>query len=149
MSASDTQPQISGNDTTIKGAQATGNTVLASIGGNLNLVSEQDTDDYASKQWQAGGMVMFGFGGGGSVSASLGKADNHYASVTQTSGIGAGDGGYQIVVGGNTDLKGAVIASTADASKNVRAKYCRCTVLVLPKPNEQSKLCSSNGHAWK
>jgi hypothetical protein len=119
VSASDTLTLISGNDTTIKGAQATGNTVLASIGGNLNLASEQDTDDYASKQWQAGGMVKFGFGGGGSVNVSAGKTDNHYASVTQTSGIGAGDGGYQIVVGGNTDLKGAVIASTADASHNV------------------------------
>ncbi|MCU0999345.1 hemagglutinin repeat-containing protein, partial [Stenotrophomonas maltophilia] len=26
-----------------------------SIGGNLSIISEQDTDDYASKQTQAGG----------------------------------------------------------------------------------------------
>jgi len=40
-------------------------------------------------------------------------------SVTEVSGIGAGNGGYQIHVGGNTDLTGAVIASTAEASKNL------------------------------
>jgi hypothetical protein len=31
---------ISGNDTTLQGAQAKGNTVLASVGGNLNIASD-------------------------------------------------------------------------------------------------------------
>ena len=45
---------ISGKDTTLQGAQLSGDKVVASIGGNLSIISEQDTDDYASKQTQAG-----------------------------------------------------------------------------------------------
>ena len=119
VNASDTLTLISGGDTTIQGAQAKGNTVLANIGGDLNIASEQDTDDYASKQMQASGKVVVGMGASASGSYNQSKADSHYASVTEVSGIGAGDGGFEIHVNGNTDLKGGVIASTADASKNV------------------------------
>jgi len=105
------------NNTTIIGAQATGNSVLAAIGGNLTLASEQDTDDYASKQWQVGG--TFVYGAGGSLSASQSNINSHYASVNDISGIGAGSGGFQIVVNGNTDLNGAVITSRADPSLNL------------------------------
>ncbi|WP_201313832.1 hemagglutinin repeat-containing protein [Dyella sp. EPa41] len=110
---------VSGGDTTIQGAQAKGNTVLADIGGNLNIRSEQDTDDYASKQQQVSGKVVVGVGASGSGSYNQSKVDSHYAGVTTVSGIGAGDGGYHIHVNGNTDLKGGVIASAADASKNL------------------------------
>ncbi len=119
IDAKDTLTLISGNDTNIIGAQAKGNTVLANIGGNLNIASQQDTDDYASKQWQAAGKVVIGYSSGGSASYSQGKIDSHYASVNEVSGIGAGSGGYQLNVGGNTDLKGAVIASAADPSRNL------------------------------
>jgi len=119
VTAANTLSLVAGNNATIQGAQATGNTVLANIGNNLTIASEQDTNDYASKQWQAGGEVMFGAGGGGSFSYNQSKTNSNYASVTQVSGIGAGSGGFQISVGGNTDLKGGVIASTADASKNL------------------------------
>lgn len=119
VTANNTLSLLSGNDTTIQGAQATGKTVLADIGHNLNVISEQDTNDYASKQWQAGGTVMFGMGGGGSFSYNQSNMKSNYASVTQMSGIGAGSGGFDIHVGGNTDLKGAVIASSASADKNI------------------------------
>ena len=66
VSASETLTLVSGNDTTIKVAQATGNTVITDIGHDLLLQSEQDTDDYASKQWQAGGETVIGMGGGDS-----------------------------------------------------------------------------------
>lgn len=54
-------------------------------------------------------------GAGAAVSGgvSQGKLHNDYASVHEQSGIRAGDGGFQIKVAGNTDLKGAVISSTA------------------------------------
>ncbi|MFC5742468.1 hemagglutinin repeat-containing protein [Dyella tabacisoli] len=119
IDAKDTLSIISGNDTTIQGAQAKGNTVLANIGGNLNLASEQDTNDYASQQWQAGAKVVIGYGGSASASYNQSKVTSNYKSVTDVSGISAGSGGYDIRVGGNTDLKGAVIASTADAAKNI------------------------------
>ncbi|MDG2537753.1 hemagglutinin repeat-containing protein [Dyella jiangningensis] len=119
IEAKDTLSLASGGDTTIKGAQAKGNTVLANIGGNLNIASEQDTDDYASKQQRAGGKIVVGAGVSGSASYSQSKVDSHYASVNDVSGIGAGSGGFNIHVNGNTDLKGGVIASTADPSKNL------------------------------
>jgi len=51
---------ISGKDTTLQGAQLSGDKVVASIGGNLSIISEQDTDDYASKQSQADGTFLCG-----------------------------------------------------------------------------------------
>lgn len=119
VNAADTLSLVAGNDATIQGAQAKGSTVLADVGHNLNVISEQDTNDYASTQWQAAGQVVIGVGSSASGSFSLSQMDSHYKSVTQMSGIGAGGGGFDIHVGGNTDLKGAVIASTADPSKNL------------------------------
>ncbi|MCX8600765.1 MULTISPECIES: VENN motif pre-toxin domain-containing protein [unclassified Gilliamella] len=53
----------------------------------------------------------------GSLSAT--EMESKWASVTDQSGIFAGQGGYDITVGNNTDLKGAVIASKAeDTNKN-------------------------------
>ncbi|QAU24943.1 hypothetical protein EO087_13865 [Dyella sp. M7H15-1] len=118
INANDTLTLISGNDTTIQGAQLTGNSVLGAIGGNLLIQSEQDTDDFASKQQQIGGAMVIGAGGGGSFSYSQNKSSSHYAGVTDVSGIGAGSGGFDITVGGNTHLVGGVIASRADPSKN-------------------------------
>ncbi|WP_240669210.1 hemagglutinin repeat-containing protein [Dyella sp. M7H15-1] len=118
INARDTLTLISGNDTTIRGAQLTGNTVLGAIGGNLLIQSEQDTDDYASKQQQIGGEMVIGMGGGGSLSYSQNNTNSHYASVNNVSGIGAGSGGFDLTVGGNTHLIGGVIASSAEASKN-------------------------------
>lgn len=117
VDAANTLTLVSGGDTTIQGAQAKGNTVLANIGGNLNVISEQDTDHYTSKQQQASATVATGSGMQGSYNQS--NAHSDYTSVTTVSGIGAGDGGFAIHVNGNTDLKGGVIASTADASKNL------------------------------
>ncbi|GLQ98656.1 hemagglutinin repeat-containing protein [Dyella mobilis] len=119
VDAKGTLALVSGNDATIKGAQLTGNQVTGAIGNNFAIQSEQDTNDYASQQWQAGGKAVIGAGGGGGFSYSQSKIDNHYASVTSISGIQAGDGGFNLSVGGNTNLIGGVIASTADASKNL------------------------------
>ena len=46
------------------------------------------------------------------------NVDSNYESVTDQSGIKAGEGGFDIGVGKNTDLKGGIISSTADADKN-------------------------------
>ncbi|MGO4503839.1 two-partner secretion domain-containing protein [Dyella sp. 2YAF14] len=119
VDAKNTLSLVSGGDTTIQGAQAKGNSVLADIGGNLNIRSEQDTNDYASKQQQASAKVVVGYGGSVSGSYNQSDVDSHYASVTTVSGIGAGDSGYTIRVKGNTDLNGGVIASTADPAKNL------------------------------
>lgn len=44
--------------------------------------------------------------------------DSSYDSVTNQSGIYAGKEGFDITVGDNTDLKGGIIDSKADAEKN-------------------------------
>ena len=57
-------------------------------------------------------------GGSASFSAQNGHADSNYAGVNEQAGIMAGNGGFDVNVKGNTALTGAVISSTADASKN-------------------------------
>nr|WP_304502715.1 VENN motif pre-toxin domain-containing protein [Citrobacter sp. EC_71] len=42
----------------------------------------------------------------------------NYASVQEQTGLFAGDGGFDVTVGGHTQLDGVVIASTATADKN-------------------------------
>ena len=119
VNAENTLTLISGNNTTIKGAQLAGDRVLASIGGNLRVESEQDTDDYASKSVQAGVKVVYGAGVSVSANFEQSKVNSTYSGVNEVSGIKTGNGGFDITVGGNTHLKGGVIASTADASKNI------------------------------
>ncbi|HEY4092614.1 MAG TPA: hemagglutinin repeat-containing protein [Luteibacter sp.] len=116
VNASDTLSLVSGNDTNIRGAQAKGESVVAAIGGDLNIASQQVTNDYASQYWQVGGTYVYGYGS--QVNIAAGKTTSNYKSVDEISGIGAGSGGYNIYVSGNTDLKGGVIASAADAAKN-------------------------------
>ncbi len=116
VTANDTLTLVSGNDTTIQGAQAIGNKVLANVGGDLLIKSEQDTNEYKSKQQQASLTLATGTGSGGSYSQQ--KVNSSYTSVTEQSGIQAGNGGFDITVGGNTALVGGAIASAADASLN-------------------------------
>ncbi|WP_155767423.1 hemagglutinin repeat-containing protein [Xanthomonas vesicatoria] len=116
VTANDTLTLVSGNDTTIQGAQAIGNKVLANVGGDLLIKSEQDTNEYKSKQQQASLTLATGSGSGGSYSQQ--KVNSSYTSVTEQSGIQAGNGGFDITVGGNTALVGGAIASAADASLN-------------------------------
>jgi filamentous hemagglutinin len=119
--AGNTATLTSGGDTNIKGATVTGNTVIANIGGDLNVESLQDTSKFDSKQDSAGLSVSLCIPpfcyGTSSVSGSLAhsKANGDFASVAEQSGIKAGDGGFKVVVNGNTDLKGAVIESTQKA----------------------------------
>ncbi|MBB3827338.1 filamentous hemagglutinin [Xanthomonas arboricola] len=115
LAAGNTATVISGNDTTLKGAQLSADKVIADVGGNLSIESLQDTSTYDSKDKSVGASVTFGAGFSASGSYSSNKVSGDFASVTEQSGIQAGDGGFNMRVGGNTDLKGAVIASTQTA----------------------------------
>ncbi|VEI20617.1 Filamentous hemagglutinin [Serratia plymuthica] len=111
----------SGRDTTLKGAQVTGETVKADVGRNLTLTSEQDSDRYDAKQQSASAGGSFTFGsmtGSGSVNVSQDKLHSNFDSVQEQTGIFAGKGGFDITVGEHTQLDGAVIGSTATADKN-------------------------------
>ena len=104
----------SGGDTTLKGAQLIGKGVQADTR-NLHIESVQDTETYQGKQQNGNVQVTVGYGlsAGGSYSRSKIRAD--HASVTEQSGIYAGEDGYQIKVGDNTDLKGGIITSSQSA----------------------------------
>lgn len=118
VAAGNTLQLQSGADTTLKGATAAGKQVVADVGRNLAIESLQDTSRYDSKQSSAGVSLSVPIGAGSasaSVSAGKSTVKSDYASVTAQSGIQAGDGGFQVDVRGNTDLKGAVIASTDQA----------------------------------
>jgi filamentous hemagglutinin len=111
----------SAGDTNLKGAVVTGQQVQAKVGGDLNIESLQDTSTYRSEQLSANVGVSICIPpfcmGMSSVSGGIGQQKMHsdYASVSDQSGIKARDGGFQIEVKGNTDLKGAIIASTDKA----------------------------------
>ncbi|MCG6578112.1 filamentous hemagglutinin N-terminal domain-containing protein [Pseudomonas sp. AF32] len=114
----------SGDDTNLKGAVASGKQVLADVGGDLNIESLQDTNTYDVDEKSLGfGISLcippfcYGMSSVSGASGSFGATniDSNYASVTEQSGIKAGDDGFDIRVGGNTDLIGAVIASSDKA----------------------------------
>jgi filamentous hemagglutinin len=111
----------SGADTNIVGGNVTANQITANVGGNLNIQSLQDTATSAASQSTTGVAVSIPIGAGtgsASISQSKQRSDSNYQSVGEQSGIQAGAGGFQINVKNNTDLQGAVIASTASADKN-------------------------------
>ncbi|MFA6282755.1 MAG: hemagglutinin repeat-containing protein, partial [Desulfurivibrionaceae bacterium] len=135
----------SGGDTTMKGAVASGKQVVADVGGDLNVESLQDASVYKSKQQSIGGSVTIGYGFSASVSASKGSSNSDYASVTEQSGIKAGDEGFQVNVNGNTDLKGSVIASTDKAAQDGKNSLTTGTLTVGDIQNRAAYSANSSG----
>lgn len=109
---------VSGNDTNIKGGKLSGEKVTGNVGEDLNIESKQDSNNYKENNKYVGASVGLGSNKAVSGSASVSKIDSNYESVTDQSGIYAGKEGFDIRVGANTDLKGGIISSTADADKN-------------------------------
>ncbi|EIJ48486.1 hypothetical protein GWL_05200 [Herbaspirillum sp. GW103] len=105
----------SGRDTNLIGATVSGEQVVANVGRDLNIASVQDTSTFKSRDQSIGGSATIGPSSGGSISASRSRVDADYANVGQQAGITAGNGGLQINVKRNTDLKAAQIASTDQA----------------------------------
>jgi len=118
IQAGDRLTFTSGGNTTLQGAQLLADQVVGRVTGDLTLRSEQDTDRYKTEQLAAKGEATIGYGFEGSASGSASMIDSDYRSVREQTGIAAGSGGFQLQVGGNTHLAGAVIGSTADPSKN-------------------------------
>ncbi|EOW6722750.1 hemagglutinin repeat-containing protein, partial [Cronobacter dublinensis] len=111
----------SGRDTTLNGAQVNGEKVIADVGHNLTIASQQDSNRYNSKQTNvnAGGSFTFGsMTGSGYLGVTQDKMRSSFDSVAEQSGIFAGKGGFDVSVGNHTQLNGAVIGSTAAADKN-------------------------------
>jgi filamentous hemagglutinin len=120
VSAGDRLTISSGGDTNLKGAVASANQVVADVKGNLNIESLQDAATLDGKRQSASVSGTVGAGAGFSASISQSKVHNDFASVQEQSGIRAGDGGFQVQVTGNTDLKGGVISSSEQAIQDGR-----------------------------
>jgi len=116
-----TVSMTSGRDAILNGAQVSGEKIVADIGRDLWMSSQQDSNDYQSKQTSvaAGGSFTFGsMTGSGYIAASQDKMKSTFDSVQEQTGLFAGDGGFDVTVGRHTQLDGAVMASTAAADKN-------------------------------
>ncbi|QNK67635.1 hemagglutinin repeat-containing protein [Variovorax sp. PAMC26660] len=138
----------SGGDLTLKGATVQADRVAADVGGNLNIESLQDVSVGKSRQSSSGFNVSlcippicYGIVATASASAAGAKADGVFVSPAVQSGIKAGDGGFNVKVAGNTDLKGAVIESTQaaiDAGKNSFATGGTLTMSDLKNVSQSS-----------
>ncbi|QRQ85616.1 hemagglutinin repeat-containing protein [Cupriavidus oxalaticus] len=116
---------VSGRDTNLKGAQLIGDTVAGTVGRDLNIESRPDTETYHRKESSSGMQASicvppfcYGTTVHASGSVTQGNTDSTYSSVQEQSGIYAGKGGFNVDVKGNTDLKGGILASTADPASN-------------------------------
>ncbi|CAM3419977.1 hypothetical protein BOSP111201_04005 [Bordetella sputigena] len=108
----------SGGDTSLIGASGKADRILASVGGNLLLQSLQDESTYHSKNQSAsaGGTYCYGYCSSSVYgSYSQGALNSNFKTVTEQTGLWAGDGGFQINVKDNTTLIGSVIASSDKA----------------------------------
>ena len=108
-------------DTTIIGSTVSGKKVEVDTGRDLHIQSLQDVDNFKEHSKSAGFSVSSkpNFKNPtGSISASVGRIDSKWKSVTHQAGIYAGEDGYNINVGNGTTLEGAVIKSDAPKAKN-------------------------------
>lgn len=120
IKAGDRLTTKSGKDTEIIGSTASSSKVDMTIGGNLHMETVQDTDNYHETSHSSGfGIDMAkGIRPDYGVNASRGNMDSDYVGTTTQAGIYAGKEGFNIRTEKNTHLKGAVIASEAEAEEN-------------------------------
>lgn len=117
----------SGADTTLQGAVVSGDQVRAQVGGDLHIHSLQDTDQYHESSRSVGVGISVPITGPGNASASLNvgrtRIDSQFRSVDEQSAIRAGDGGFQVDVGGNTSLQGGQITSSESAVQQGKNRF--------------------------
>ncbi|MEJ8859982.1 hemagglutinin repeat-containing protein [Variovorax robiniae] len=142
---------VSGGDLTLKGAVVDGQKVKADVGGNLAIESLQDVSVGSSKQSSAGlnlslciPPICYGAVVTAGASASGAKADGVFISPAEQSGIKAGDGGFNVKVAGNTDLKGAVIESTQAALDDGKNSFKTGGTLTMTDLQNVSKSSGSS-----
>ena len=117
----------SGGTTTLKGAQVHGKGIDLSVQ-DLLIESVQDTATYQSKQQNINGQVTVGYGASVSAGYDQSKINADHASVSQQSGLFAGDDGYRVNVANHTELKGGVIASSQQAENEGKSHFSTGTL---------------------
>ena len=111
----------SGSNTNLIGSTVSGRGVTAKVGNNLTVESLQDSQIYHETSKNKGISIS----GANFISQPTingvnvkGNIDSTYKSVTDQSGIHAGNDGVNITVDNTTTLKGAIITSKATPEKN-------------------------------
>ena len=144
LAAGNTLTLQSGGDTTLKGATAQADTIRADIGGNLSIQSLQDSSKYDAKQQSASVGVSLCippicYGAStASASGSNAKASGDFSSVTEQSGVKAGNGGFAVSVRGGTDLKGGVVSSSQAAVEAGKNSLSTATLTTSDLSNDAS-----------
>lgn len=132
-------------DTNIIGSTVSGKKVEVDTGRDLHIQSLQDVDNFKEHSKSAGFSVSSkpNFKDPtGSINASVGRIDSKWKSVTEQAGIYTGEEGYNINVGNNTTLEGAVIKSEAPKAKN---KLTTKSLEMKDIKNEAEYTYSNNG----
>ena len=117
----------SGGNSTIKGAQVIGKGVQVDAQ-NLTIQSVQDSESYRSKQQNASAQVTVGYGFSASGSYSQSKINTEHQSVSEQSGIYAGDDGYQVNVKQHTQFDGGIITSSQSAEDEGKNRFQTATL---------------------
>ena len=118
----------SGGDTTLRGAQVAGKGIRADVQ-NLSIESVQDTAAYQGRQKSGGAQISAGYGGVGiNGHYSQSQLDADHRSVSEQSGLYAGDDGYQIHVRAHTELNGGLITSSQSAEDNGKNHFSTGTL---------------------
>ena len=95
---------------------------------NLSIQSVQDRETYQSKQQNASAQVTVGYGFSASGDYSQSKINAEHQSVSEQSGIYAGDAGYQVNVKQHTQLDGGIITSSQSAEDNGKNRFSTGTL---------------------
>ena len=137
----------SGSNTNLIGSTVSGQGVTAKVGNNLNVESLQDSRTYHETSKNKGISIS----GANFISQPTingvnvkGNIDSIYTSVTDQSGIHAGNDGVNITVGNTTTLKGAIITSKATPEKN---KLSTKSLVMEDLHNEASYKAKKSGIA--
>jgi filamentous hemagglutinin len=146
----------SGGDTSLIGAIASADQIIASVGKNLQIETLQDTSTYVSKQQSAGvqaSICIYGYCKSSvSGNVSQGRMDSNFQSATQQAGMKAGDGGFLVNVGQNTTLTGGVISSSEQAVANGLNQLSTGTLVVKDLQNtaryKADQVALSGGYSW-
>ena len=137
----------SGNDTNLIGSTISGQGVTAKVGNNLTIESLQDSRIYhetsKNKSISISGANFISQPTINGVNVK-GNIDSTYKSVTDQSGIHAGNDGVNITVGNTTTLKGATITSKATLEKN---KISTKSLVMEDLHNEASYKAKKSGIA--
>ena len=137
----------SGSNTNVIGSTVSGQGVTAKVGNNLTVESLQDSRIYHETSKNKGISIS----GANFISQPTingvnvkGNIDSTYKSVTDQSGIYAGNDGVNITVGNTTTLKGATITSKALPEKN---KLSTKSLVMEDLHNEASYKAKKSGIA--